>query len=55
MSPKYLTEEDNTTLVKPMFFHRTSETSTCESAESVATLPPESDLDNEQIRNMQTV
>ena len=27
-------------------------TSTCDSAESIATLPPESDLDDEQIRNM---
>ena len=27
-------------------------TSTCDSAESIATLPPESDLDDEQIRDM---
>ena len=39
-------------LVKPMFFHRPSMTSTYDSAESIATLPPESDLDDEQIRNM---
>ena len=33
-----------------MFFHRPSMTSTCDSAESVATHPPESDLDDEQLR-----
>ena len=33
-----------------MFFHRPSITSTLDSAESIATLPPESDLDDEQIR-----
>ena len=33
-----------------MFFHRPSITSTYDSAESIATLPPESDLDDEQIR-----
>ena len=43
--PKDFTEEDNTVLVKPMFFHRPSMTSTHDSAESIATLPPESDLD----------
>ena len=36
--------------VKPLFFHRPSFASTCDSAESIATPPPESDLDNEQIR-----
>ena len=35
-----------------MFFHRPSMTSTYDSAESVATLPPEPGLDDEQIRNM---
>ena len=49
--PKDLTEEDNSILVKPMFFHRQSMTSTCDSAQSIATLPPGSDLDDEQIRN----
>ena len=43
-------EEDNSTLVKPMFFHRPSMTSTYDLAESIATLPPESDLDDDQIR-----
>ena len=45
--PKYLTEEHNFILVKPMFFHGPSMTSTYESAESI-----ESDWDDEQIRNM---
>ena len=49
--PKDLTEEDNSGLVKLMFFHRPRVTSTYDSAESIATLPPESDLDDEQIRN----
>ena len=43
---------DNSTEVKPMFFHRPSMTSTYDSAESIATLPPESDVDDEQIWNM---
>ena len=50
--PKNLTEEDNSILVKSTFFHGRSMTSTCESAESIATPPPESDLDDEQMRNM---
>ena len=50
--PKDLTEEDASILVKPMFFHRPSVMSTYDSAESIATPPPESDLDDEQIRNM---
>ena len=50
--PKDLTQEDTSTLVKPMFFHRPSMTSTCDSAESIATLPPESVLDDQQIRKM---
>ena len=37
--PKDLTEEDTSILVKPMFFHRPSMTSTCDSAESIATPP----------------
>ena len=49
--PNDLTEEDNSVLVKPLFFHRPSMTSTCDSAESIATIPPESDLDDEQVRN----
>ena len=35
-----------------MFFHRPSMTSTCGPAESIATPPPESDLDDEQLRDM---
>ena len=50
--PEDLTEESNSKLVKLMFFHRPSMTSTYDSAESIATLPPESDLDDEQKRNM---
>ena len=38
--------------IKPMFFHRPSLTSTYGSAESVATPTPESDLDDDQIRNL---
>ena len=49
--PKDLTEESNSILVKPMFFQRPSMTSTCDSVESIATPPPEPDLDDEQIRN----
>ena len=51
--PKDLTEEDTSMLVKPMFFHRPKMTSTYDSAEGIATPPPpESDVDDEQIRNM---
>ena len=50
--PNDLTEVDTSVLVKPMFFHRPSMTSTYDSAESISTLPPESDLGDEQIRNM---
>ena len=50
--PKDLAEEDNPVQVKPLIFRRPSLTSTYDSAESIATLPPESDLDNEQIRTM---
>ena len=35
-----------------MFFHRPSMTSTSDSAESIATPPLESDLDDDQVRNM---
>ena len=42
----------NNTEVTPIFFHRPCVTSTYDSAESIATLPPESDLDDEQIRDM---
>ena len=38
--------------VTPIFFHRPSVTSTYDSDESIATLPPESDLDDEQMRKM---
>ena len=47
--PKDLTENDDL-CVKPLFFHRPRITSTYDSAESIATPPPESDLDDEQIR-----
>ena len=36
--------------VKPLFFHRPSIASTCDSAESIATRPPDSDLDDDHIR-----
>ena len=51
--PNGLTEMNNTE-VTPMFFHRPSMTSTYDSAESIATSPPESDLDDEQSRDMLT-
>ena len=50
--PKDLAEEDNPVQVKPLFFHRPSMTSTYDSAESIATSPPEWDLDDEQIRTL---
>ena len=50
--PKDVAEEDSPAQVKPLFFHRPSMTSTCGSAECIATLPPESDLNDEQIRTM---
>ena len=49
---KDLAEEDNLVQVKPSFFQRPSMTSTYDSAESIATLPPESGLDDEQIRTL---
>ena len=36
--------------VKPLFFHQPSMASTCDSEESIATPPPDSDLDDDQIR-----
>ena len=39
-------------LVKPMFFHKPSMTSTHDSAESIATPSLDLDLDDDQIRNM---
>ena len=36
--------------VKSLFFHRPSIASTCDSAESIVTPPPVSDLDDEQLR-----
>ena len=47
--PKDLAENDDL-CVKLLFFHGPSITSTYDSAESIATLPPESDLDDEQVR-----
>ena len=38
--------------IKTMFFHKPSMTSTYDPAESIATPPPESNLDDDQIRNM---
>ena len=52
MSPKISLQKTPLKFVKPMFFHRLSVTSTYDSAESIATPPLESDLDDEQIRNM---
>ena len=49
--PIDLAEEDNPVQVRPLFFHRPSMTPTCDSAESIATPPLESDLDGEQIRD----
>ena len=43
--PSDLAEKDDL-CVKPLFFHRSSITSTYDSAESIATPPPESDLDD---------
>ena len=42
-------EENDDPRVKLLFFNRPSFTSTYDSAESIATPPPESDLDDEQI------
>ena len=51
--PKDLTEkEDISILFKPMCSHTPSMTSTCDLAESIAISSLESDLDEEQIRNM---
>ena len=44
--------EDSSMEIKPMFFHKPSMTSTCDTSESIATLPPESDLDDDQSQNM---
>ena len=48
--PNDLIEMDNTEIT-PIFFHRSCVTSTYDSAESIAALPPESDLDDEQIKD----
>ena len=50
--PKVLTGEDTSMLIKPMFIHRPSMTSTYDSPENIATPPPWSDLDDEQVWNM---
>ena len=47
--PKDLAENDDL-CVKPLFFHRPCISWTYDSAENIATPPPESDLDDEQIR-----
>ena len=44
--------EMNNTEVTPRFYHRPTVTSTYDSAESIATPSPESDVDDEQIRDM---
>ena len=36
--------------VKPLIFHQPSMASTCDSAESITTPPPDSELDDDQIR-----
>ena len=50
--PEDLAEEDNPVPVKTLIFHRPSMTSTFDCAESIATRPPELDLDDEQIRTL---
>ena len=50
--PKDLAEEDNPVQVEPLSLHRPSMTSTYDSAECIATPPPESDVDDEQIRTL---
>ena len=52
---KYLSEyqdlaEHEDLRVKPLFFHRPSKASSSDSAERIATPPPDSDLDDDQIR-----
>ena len=49
--PKDL-KESKSVLVKPMFLHRPSMTSIYDSVEIIATISPESDVDDDQIRNM---
>ena len=44
--------EDNSMVIKLMFFHKPSMTSTYDTSESIATRPPESDLDDDPIQNM---
>ena len=44
--------EDNTMEIKPILFHKPNMTSTYDTSESIATHPPDSDLDDDQIRNM---
>ena len=39
-------------VIKSIFFHKPSMMSTHDTPESIAPLPPESDLDDDQIRNM---
>ena len=39
-------------VIKPMFFHKLSMTSTYDTSESIATLPPESNVDDDKIRSM---
>ena len=50
--PKDVAKEDNPVQVKPLSLHRPSMTSTYDSAECIATPPPESDVDDEQIRTL---
>ena len=50
---KDLAEQEDLRL-KPLFFHQSSISSTYDSAESIATLPPDSDLDDDQIRALLT-
>ena len=63
MSPssyRHITEDKQFTehedlRVERMFFHRPSIASTYDSAESIVTPPPDSDLDDEQIRALLAV
>ena len=52
MASSKQTEFHEDVRVKPVFFHRPSIASTDDSAESIATPPPESDFTDEQTRNM---
>ena len=50
ISPKTTSLPNTKIYVSNLFFHQPSRASTCDSAESIVRPPPDSDLDNEQIR-----